>query len=448
MSTLNPRSPDFRSLKNMLRRMEPGEATNRISVSDGDVPSWQRNIVWSHDEMGLLAYSIMMGYPIGQLVLWKKPNGVRVPIDGRQRMTAIALFATGEIAVPDMPHIDPLFRGKKYYLLEGDSPNQLLPAILRDQFDDYEISAVEFESIDENIAKDIFVKLQGGKSLTKTEIRAALPGELTDFVTSLTTVRASESDDDDDDDEGEFGHEFFKGIPIRNSRKAHRGLCDVLLHEYLYPGQDKHWSSLESMYLQKSSNLTNAQREGFLNQLEGFRRAITYSVAGSDIINPRLNKTYLVLTYFRVWVELKRYSIGTNSFTFAKDVVESFEIHRSSGLDDISLVRFNSALSNAGYAKNRIEERHQLLMQFILRKFPDMNSKDSRRAFTEEQRIAIWERAQHQCQWEEGGIRCSEAFSDFRSADADHIVRWTDGGATSLENGRLLCHKHNRGRPS
>jgi hypothetical protein len=99
--------------------MHPGEATNRISVSDGDVPSWQRNIVWSHDEMGLLAYSIMMGYPIGQLVLWKKPNGVRVPIDGRQRMTAIALFATGEIAVPDMPHIDPLFRGKKYLLIES-----------------------------------------------------------------------------------------------------------------------------------------------------------------------------------------------------------------------------------------------------------------------------------------------------------------------------------------
>ena len=75
--------------------------------------------------------------------------------------------------------------------------------------------------------------------------------------------------DDDDDVECEFSHEFFRDIPIKNSRKAHRGLCDVLLHEYLFPGQDKHWSSLESMYLQKSTNLTNAQREGFLNQLEG-----------------------------------------------------------------------------------------------------------------------------------------------------------------------------------
>ncbi len=39
-------------------------------------------------------------------------------------------------------------------------------------------------------------------------------------------------------------------------------------------------------------------------------------------------------------------------------------------------------------------------------------------------------------------------FPEFRLADADHIVRWVEGGATSLTNGRLLCQAHNRGRAS
>ncbi len=50
---------------------------------------------------------------------------------------------------------------------------------LKDQedFEDYEPQIVEFEHrLDEATAMDIFIRLQGGKSLTKTEVRAALGG--------------------------------------------------------------------------------------------------------------------------------------------------------------------------------------------------------------------------------------------------------------------------------
>ena len=66
--------------------------------------------------------------------------------------------------------------------------------------------------------------------------------------------------------------------------------------------------------------------------------------------------------------------------------------------------------------------------------------------FTMEQKLAIWERADHQCEWVENDQRCPEIFPNPRVADADHVVKWDDNGLTTVENGRLLCQAHNRGR--
>lgn len=178
--TINSARPvEFRSVKQLGNRMNANRDTELhklISTEDYDVPSWQRQIVWNAEDMGLLAYSIIQNYPIGMVVLWKKPNGVRVPIDGRQRLTAIRRFQAGHVAIPDLPGIEENLRNAKYQLLDGDEAAgiKLLGMEQREIFDDYEPSIVEYEGIDEATAMDIFVKLQGGKSLNKAEVRAAL----------------------------------------------------------------------------------------------------------------------------------------------------------------------------------------------------------------------------------------------------------------------------------
>ncbi len=108
-------------------------------------------------------------------------------------------------------------------------------------------------------------------------------------------------------------------------------------------------------------------------------------------------------------------------------------------------MNFTSALSNAGYAQNRMRQRFNIFVSFVLRKYPLLRSKNpERRLFTEEQKIAIWDRADRQCEWSDGNGRCGERFPNFREADADHFVKWSEGGATSVDNGRLLCQMHNR----
>jgi hypothetical protein len=132
------------------------------------------------------------------------------------------------------------------------------------------------------------------------------------------------------------------------------------------------------------------------------------------------------------------------SFSFSS-VVREFETRRVEDPDEYPWVNFTSALSNAGYAQNRMRQRFNILMSFILQKYPSMTPKNAgRRLFTEEQKIAIWDRADRQCEWVDDNGRCGERFPNFREADADHFFKWSEGGTTTVENGRLLCRTHNR----
>ena len=163
MSLTAPHPPEFRTVKQLLNRMNANRETERdtlISVDDLDVPTWQREIVWTEEDMGLLVYSILNNYPIGMMILWRRADGIRVPIDGRQRLAAIRRFAEGQIVIPSLRHIPPQFHNKKYRLLPGDETrnHSQLDITLREHFDDYELSILEYGNIDERTAMDIFVQ--------------------------------------------------------------------------------------------------------------------------------------------------------------------------------------------------------------------------------------------------------------------------------------------------
>jgi len=450
-NTLTPTSADFRTVKKLNGRLDLNRDTDRdilVSICDLEVPKWQRQVVWTSDEMGLLAYSIIINYPIGMLILWKKSDGVRVPIDGRQRMTAIKLFYEGKVAIPAIQGIPGKYHNKKYKLLEGDDTERYGELDLEDKesFDDYELSIKQYDGLDEEKAMDIFIRLQGGKCLSKTEIRAALGGKVCDFITELTSGITITVDGDDEEIPE---HKFFTLISsnIKNTRKAHRNIADIMFHESLYPNKNKHWTSLEGMYREKSNILTTSNKDEFRGFLNSFQKSVTIDLGnGNQGIIKQLRSVHFILTVFKVWLELKKNYDTPNDFLFAEQIIK-FEIQRASNPDDLPWINFTSALSNAGYSEERICKRHDILLEFILRNNPDISAKDRdpQRLFTMHQKIAIWELADHQCEYEEDGERCPEIFDNPRDADADHIVRWDQNGTTAVSNGRLLCQSHNRG---
>jgi hypothetical protein len=86
--TINYARPaEFRSVKGLINRLDANRDNERdllISIDELDLPSWQRKIVWTPVQMGLLIYSILRGFPIGMMVLCHNSDDIRVPLDGRQ----------------------------------------------------------------------------------------------------------------------------------------------------------------------------------------------------------------------------------------------------------------------------------------------------------------------------------------------------------------------------
>ena len=79
-----------------------------------------------------------------------------------------------------------------------------------------------------------------------------------------------------------------------------------------------------------------------------------------------------------------------------------------------------------------------LTLGFILRY--ERRRRDRQRLFTWAQKQTLIAQAAGRCEhklplWR----RCSAA-----GVEADHIIPWSRGGTTRLENGQLLCRRHNR----
>ena len=450
--TLSPHPPEFSNVKQLFRRLEEDRS---VSVEDTVVPAWQRSSVWSEEQQGLLALSILQGYPIGTIVLWDKGDGankVRVPVDGRQRITAIRRFMLGLVRIPDQPWLPERLRGRKYRAGPDDDPRSVsvLESGEKDNFDDYQLSIIEYDrATPVSQVMEIFVRLQGGTPLNKAEVRAALGGELCDFVSELTSPPALVTEDaelEEGDEPETAGHTFFKLLSrnLRNRRKSHRAICDYLIAEYLRPGEDKHWQSLLDLYREKATTLRPREREGFRAALSSFTTACMVQGREGRALSPHIESAFLIVTFFRAWRELaSSYALpGGYRFTEELDLFE--QERRERRRDESWAANFSSALSNAGYAKSRSDERHEIFMSWLLARHPDLQLKDPNRAFTREQKLTIFLRATRRCEWVDGADRCPVMFEDFRDLDADHVVRWSDGGPTTVENGRLLCIAHNR----
>ena len=146
-------------------------------------------------------------------------------------------------------------------------------------------------------------------------------------------------------------------------------------------------------------------------------------------INQRLKTFNLIITYFQTWNILSQ-DYDHSNLNFA-EIITEFENLRSGNSEDLQLVKFNEALSSTGYSEDRMERRLNILMNYILMHYP-LTPLDVKRV-TEQQKLAIWEKANHRCEWEENGRRCEETFANFREADADHITKWSIGGETTVK---------------
>ena len=399
-------------------------------------PDYQRESgVWSTAKQQLFMDSLLNGYDIPKIYMHKLPPDVRdqdgyeyAVIDGKQRLSTIYAFLANELPLgSDFVYSGPPCAGApaagNFYRNFSDDARDVLKEATLD------VTVVETPYVED--IEDLFSRLNNGEKLNAAESRNAFPGNMTDLIRTLAKEPFFDS---------HFG--------FSNKRYAyHEVACKLLYLEH------------EAVKAPKTLVVVDLKKK----HLDKFVR--DYKGISSEDASKLLNRVRAVLnqmcTIFDAGdIELSKQSFPQLMYLFTKHILATYgsvdikarikkflvdfraERVANNSLDedsrDAELSEFVRLSMQGTNDAGSMRERINILTKRFLRANPDVNLKDSKRAFTMEERWALWQRSEKRCE------NCRIALTTLEELDGDHIVWWSVGGPTSLENARALCITCNR----
>lgn len=139
----------------------------------------QRGYVWDKKRGSLLIHSLLSGFPVPAFYSVKGEDGKYDMLDGKQRMTTLFRFYSGEFALTDIPGVVTMvgdvemevdLNGMKYEEFDED---------IRDNLDSAMLTVYYFDGITDDEVAEMFFRLNNGKAVNSaitTRVRAKSKG--------------------------------------------------------------------------------------------------------------------------------------------------------------------------------------------------------------------------------------------------------------------------------
>jgi hypothetical protein len=374
---------------------------------------YQRSYVWPKRKRRLLLDSILKGYDINKIFLRQLEDGKFECLDGQQRLRSIFEFLEDGFTLSEETGLGP----KKFSELDEEDRTAILSYIVD--------SDIIYQA-DEGKVTEIFLRLQEGMPLNSAEKLNALGGALRDRVIGLSH------------------HRFMRSIGIPDTRFAHRYFIAQVLWLELQntdlPQEgmnivDVGYKRLEKMYRDYSGTLPPAQVIRQVKRTMNF----LYKVLGRTGCSCIQHKGDLVPIYLVASYILRKYSVEGREGRI-REFMEAFLTAVANG--DPAYSEYRLARSHAIDSKPSIETGFNVMLQRLLEYIPDLPLKDPSRSFDYGQKLAIYFRDRKRCRGCDRELR-------FEEAEFHHLVPWSEGGPTTVENGVLLCpdcHSRRHGR--
>ena len=369
-------------------------------------PDYQRPAVWTKNQKQLLIDSILRDYDIPKIYLHKIDDGRYDVVDGQQRIRAIWSFYDDEFSLPkDADPVDGyVVANKKYSELDPD---------VSDIIDSYNLDFVVLERSDEEIT-EMFLRLQNGTSLKAQEKRNAIPSKMRDFVKRISS------------------HHFFEKVNFKDSRYTYdliaAQMCLLALNGEICNVKDK---ELNDMYWNNTDFDENCE------QAKNITRILDYLDNTFPEKSPELSRYGVVSLFLLIMDLMPNYDIRGREQDI-RDWFIQFENNRQLDKNkeaenqDPVLVLYQRWISNSSDTTESLEYRHKVLKESLLTNVKNLPLKDPKRAFDESQRQVIYRKYNGECQM-------CHRHCEWNDWEADHIVAWSKGGKTEIENGQVLC---------
>ena len=411
---------------------------------------YQRAPAWKTQQKQLFIDSIFRGYSIPAFYFHKTGSKVEDlggqyydVIDGQQRIRAIREFKNGNFPLlsadgfkklpPFLESRNKQWDGCYYNALSPEMQNLLLhqPVVI-----------YEMTTDNDNEIRDLFIRLQGGTSLSAQDKRDTYPGDLPRFVMEMGGKPPL-----NEGDIGRYrGHKFFIEI-TRGKEQVNRKLAAQLILLVSHNANDKEISvcdvnsrALDSFYLRSVGNFSDSCqiatrfKKNIGTICDIFPSNIP-TLAGHEAIHLVLLVNSLSGGYAPGW-EKK-----------LPDVFSQFrQNYRKAKREETGdyYTHYVRWVSQSSDRASTIEERHKFFMREMLRMLAPME-KDSKRVFSTTEKEYIHLRDRGLCQWCRMRGNNNPKVEEWSDAEFHHITPHAEGGRTAPDNGALMhskCHPH------
>lgn len=429
-------------------------------------PPYQRKAVWSRKKKQSLMDSLFRRYYVPKLVIREvrlsDTVAVNEIIDGQQRITTVQEFFANKYPLPkSLDNLDSALFGKYYRDLDA-SVRKFIDKYLKYQADVIKNIDSPHDVNHQIIATEIFWRLQQGESLNYMEVaHAQLSSLARNFIVKYADDQSFDYECYKPIDSNPSKKPFFKLLNVDNSRMKHL----QFMARFVIIEMGEGYADLSDRKIEEFIN-NNKQPDGIGNSsFEDRPEAIAviktlnvfYEIFRED---PMLDETsgirefsveYFIISIYMLVRHISRhYVIDQTTRKIISDFMYYFH-NRWKSYDegeDTDLLTFSN---HRQQGEKDLEIRDMILRQiffdYLASNSLEIKEKDSKRAFTEFERIQIYRKGKGYCQQclREGKPESESRVSWF-NFQADHVIPHAKGGKTVLENGELLCAYHNRSK--
>ena len=425
-------------------------------------PPYQRKNVWSVKYQQTLLDSLFRRYYIPKLVLREVRLGddrvVREVVDGQQRIVTAQRFFRDELRLPDsLRTLDPSIPGKRYSQLDG----QIRKFVDKDL--KYEVDIIK--NIDDpksrehqRIATEIFWRLQLGDSLNFMETaHARLSSLVRNFIVKYADDISFDYGAYVSVDENPGKHPFFRLVDRKNDRMQHLALLGRLLLIERADGPTDIRDAILGDWIDETQqddgigNLSFEKDTVAVALIKTLNRC--YEIFKDDpALDEKNGMKEFSVEYFIISMVMlirhlqKYYALSRDHYPVLRKFVYTFHSRwKEHGEADRDILVF---ADNRQQSEVDLEARDRIsrlaLFEFLETENVALKVLDTKRAFSEAERIRIYRKQDGLCQaCLAQKLSPEEAKVSWSQFQADHIFPWIKGGETREWNGQVLCKAHN-----
>lgn len=429
-------------------------------------PPYQRKAVWSKAKKQSLMDSLFRRYYIPKLVIREvrlsAERTVNEIIDGQQRITTVQDFFDNEYPLPkSLVDIDKNLVGAYYKDLDTDI-RKFIDKSLKYQADVIKNIEEPNNVKHQIIATEIFWRLQQGESLNYMEVAHAQLSSLTrNFIVKYADDQTFDYQKYEPIDSNPDKMHFFNLLNVDNTRMKHlQFMARFLLIEH-----SGGYGDLSDRKIEEYIN--NSKQEDGIGNYSFEQNVVATAVLQNlktidDIFfdDPMLDEKsgikelsieyFIISTYMLIRHLRQYYVIDEKTRINIREFIYYYH-ERWKTFDESSDHDMLTFSNNRQQGESDLEIRDRIMRQIMFEYFKTNNieliEKDSKRAFSELERIIIYRKGKGQCQQclREGKPE-NETKVSWSKYQADHVIPHSKGGKSILENSELLCSYHNQSK--